>query len=69
MEVTHAIDVSPTSSAQALPRLSRFAAGRPENLPFAKLLLDHRLQQPDGIETDLGTAFGKLRQNETTAQH
>ena len=38
-------------------------AGRPENQPFAELLLKNGLQQPDGIETDLGTAIGKLRQN------
>jgi hypothetical protein len=38
-------------------------AGRPENQPFAQLLLSKGLQQPDGIETDLGTAIGKLRQN------
>jgi len=37
--------------------------GRPENQPFAQLLLSQGLQQPDGIETDLGTAIGKLRQN------
>ena len=38
-------------------------AGRPENLPFTQLLLKNGLQQPDGIETDLGTTIGKLRQN------
>ena len=38
-------------------------AGRPENQPFAQLLLNNGLQQPDGIETDLGTAIGKLRQD------
>jgi len=38
-------------------------AGRPENQPFAQLLLKNGLQQPDGIETDLGTAIGKLRQD------
>ena len=38
-------------------------AGRPENQPFAQLLLNNGLQQPDGIETDLGTAISKLRQN------
>ena len=37
--------------------------GRPENRPFTQLLLDRGLQQPDGIETDLGTAIGTLRQN------
>jgi len=38
-------------------------AGRPKNQPFVQLLLDNGLQQPDGIETDLGNAIGKLRQN------
>jgi hypothetical protein len=38
-------------------------AGRPENQPFAQLLLEHGLQQPDGIETDLGTSIGKVRQD------
>jgi enoyl-CoA hydratase/carnithine racemase len=38
-------------------------AGRPENRPFTQLLLENGLQQPDGIETELGTAIGRLRQN------
>ena len=38
-------------------------AGRPENQPFRQLLLQNGLQQPDGIEADLGTAIGRLRQN------
>jgi hypothetical protein len=38
-------------------------AGRPENRPFARLLLENGLQQPDGIETNLGAAIGKLRQD------
>src|SRR5690242_8551509 len=38
-------------------------AGRPENRPFVQLLLANGLQQPDGIETNLGTAIGKLRQD------
>jgi hypothetical protein len=29
------------------------------------VLLGNGLQQPDGVETDLGTAIGKLRQNLT----
>lgn len=37
-------------------------AGRPENVPIAQLLFTHGLQQPDGIETNIGTALGKLRQ-------
>jgi enoyl-CoA hydratase/carnithine racemase len=36
-------------------------AGRPENKTFAELLFSKGLQQPDGIETDLGTAIGALR--------
>ncbi|MEU8613810.1 enoyl-CoA hydratase/isomerase family protein [Actinoplanes sp. NPDC048791] len=42
-------------------------AGRPEHRPFVRLLLDKGLQQPGGIETDLGAAIGKLRQNTVTA--
>lgn len=38
-------------------------AGRAENRPFVQLLLANGLQQPDGIETNLGTAIGKLRQD------
>jgi enoyl-CoA hydratase/carnithine racemase len=38
-------------------------AGRPENRPFVQLLLANGLQQPDGIETNLGTAIGRLRQD------
>jgi enoyl-CoA hydratase/carnithine racemase len=38
-------------------------AGRPENPPFVQLLIANGLQQPDGIETNLGIAIGKLRQN------
>ena len=47
------------------PGLQAFFAtsGRPENVSFAQLLFKSGLQQPDGIETDLGTASGKLRQN------
>jgi enoyl-CoA hydratase/carnithine racemase len=36
-------------------------AGRPENRPFTERLFREGLQQPDGIETDLGTAIGMLR--------
>jgi enoyl-CoA hydratase/carnithine racemase len=57
-----------------LPENGEFAAGleayfatvaRPENLPFTQLLFEHGLQQQDGIETDLGTAIGLLRQSPT----
>ncbi|TDO68384.1 enoyl-CoA hydratase/carnithine racemase [Kribbella sp. VKM Ac-2571] len=37
-------------------------AGRPQHRPFVQLLLDNGLQQPDGIEANLGTAIGELRQ-------
>ena len=36
-------------------------AGRPENRPFTERLLREGLQQPDGIEADLGNAIGALR--------
>jgi enoyl-CoA hydratase/carnithine racemase len=38
-------------------------AGRKENQPFVQLLLQNGLQQPHGIETDLGTAIGRMRQS------
>jgi enoyl-CoA hydratase/carnithine racemase len=38
-------------------------AGRLENRPFVQLLVQNGLQQPDRIETDLGAAIGRLRQN------
>ncbi|XVV11202.1 enoyl-CoA hydratase/isomerase family protein [Actinoplanes sp. CA-131856] len=37
-------------------------AGRPEHRPFVQLLFTNGLQQPDGIERDLGTAISDLRQ-------
>jgi enoyl-CoA hydratase/carnithine racemase len=55
----------------SLPANEEFAPGlqaffatsrRPENLPFRQLLFEKGFQQPDGIETDLGAAIGKLRQ-------
>jgi hypothetical protein len=36
-------------------------AGRPENASFTQLLLSKGLQQPDGVEPDLGAAIGTLR--------
>jgi enoyl-CoA hydratase/carnithine racemase len=36
-------------------------AGRPQNRPFTELLLRRGLQQPDGIETELGAAIATLR--------
>ncbi|WP_181779150.1 enoyl-CoA hydratase/isomerase family protein [Pseudonocardia pini] len=39
-------------------------AGRAEHRPFVRHLLEQGLQQPDGIETDLGHAVGRLRREE-----
>ncbi|MEV4344578.1 enoyl-CoA hydratase/isomerase family protein [Actinoplanes sp. NPDC049596] len=36
-------------------------AGRPQHRPFVELLFENGLQQPDGIERDLGAAVGELR--------
>jgi enoyl-CoA hydratase/carnithine racemase len=38
-------------------------AGRPENRPFVERLVENGLQKPDGIESDLGTVIGNLRQD------
>jgi enoyl-CoA hydratase/carnithine racemase len=48
------------------PGLAAFFAtsGRPENAPFARTLLEHGLQQPVGIELDLGAAIARLRQQD-----
>jgi enoyl-CoA hydratase/carnithine racemase len=48
------------------PGLQKYfaTAGRPENRPFVQRLLENGLQQPEGIETDLGTAIGNLRQSD-----
>jgi enoyl-CoA hydratase/carnithine racemase len=37
-------------------------SGRPENASFVRLLFEHGLQQPGGIETELGADIGELRQ-------
>jgi hypothetical protein len=39
-------------------------ASRPENQPLREQLLNRGLQQPDGIEANLGAAIGKLRQQD-----
>ena len=60
------VDVATLPADQEFaPGLQAFFAtsGRPENQPFLQLLFEKGFQQPDGIETDLGTAIGKLRQN------
>ncbi|TQM64714.1 enoyl-CoA hydratase/isomerase family protein [Humibacillus xanthopallidus] len=36
-------------------------AGRPQHRPFTELLFSKGLQQPDGIEVDLGVELGTLR--------
>ncbi|XVU23852.1 enoyl-CoA hydratase/isomerase family protein [Actinoplanes sp. CA-054009] len=36
-------------------------AGRPEHRPFVQLLFANGLQQPDGVERDLGAAIADLR--------
>jgi enoyl-CoA hydratase/carnithine racemase len=37
-------------------------SGRPENAPFVQALFDRGLQQPDGIERDLGIVIGEMLQ-------
>lgn len=37
-------------------------AGRAEHRPFVKMLFEKGLQQPDGVETNLGATIGELRQ-------
>jgi hypothetical protein len=46
------------------PGLEAFfaTAGRPEVVEFTRLQLQKGLQQPDGIELNLGTAIGEMRQ-------
>lgn len=50
--------------AELAPGLTAFfnTAGRPEHAPFVRTLFQLGLQQPDGVELDLGTAVGRLRQ-------
>ena len=50
--------------AEFAPGLTAFFAtsARPESARFTRTLLEQGLQQPDGIELDLGTAIGRLRQ-------
>jgi enoyl-CoA hydratase/carnithine racemase len=56
--------------AEFAPGLTAFFAtsARPESARFAHTLLEQGLQQPDGIELDLGTAIGRLRQESHRAQ-
>jgi enoyl-CoA hydratase/carnithine racemase len=37
-------------------------SGRPENAPFVQALFERGLQQPDGIERDLGIVIGEMLQ-------
>ena len=51
--------------AEFAPGLAAFFAtsGRSENAAFTRVLFRHGLQQPDGIELELGAAIGRLRQD------
>jgi enoyl-CoA hydratase/carnithine racemase len=50
--------------AEFAPGLAAFftTSGRSENASFAQALFQRGLQQPEGIELDLGAAIGRLRQ-------
>ena len=54
--------------AELAPGLAAFFAtsGRPDNVPFTRMLFEHGFQQPDGIELDLGAAIGRLRREDNT---
>ncbi len=59
------VDVAslPEDAEFALGLTAFFAtSGRPQNVPFARSLFARGLQQPDGIELELGAAIGRLRQ-------
>ncbi len=63
--IKHLVDVaSLPDDAEFAPGIAAFFASvaRPENVAFTRTLLDHGLQEPDGIERDLGPAIGRLRQ-------
>jgi enoyl-CoA hydratase/carnithine racemase len=55
---------TPPGDEEFAPGLEAYfaTAGRPANRSFTQQLLSNGLQRPDGIETDLGTAIGTLRQ-------
>ena len=66
--IKHLVDVaSLPENAELAEGLTAFFAssGRPENALFTRMLFEHGLQQPDGIELDLGGAIGRLRQAAT----
>jgi enoyl-CoA hydratase/carnithine racemase len=52
------------TDAEFVPGLEAYfaTAGRLENRSFVQVLFGKGLQEPDGVETDLGTAIGELRQ-------
>jgi enoyl-CoA hydratase/carnithine racemase len=52
-------------NAEFAPGLQAYfaTASRPENQPFVQLLVQNGLQEPDGVESDLGGAIGRLRQS------
>jgi enoyl-CoA hydratase/carnithine racemase len=61
----HLVDVaSLPDDIEFKPGLDAFLAtsARPETAGFLGVLFEHGLQQPDGVERDLGTAVGRLRQ-------
>ena len=57
-------EVTLPDDAAFAPGLAAYfaTAGREQNQPFTRLLLEHGLQRPDGIEVDLGAVVGRLRQ-------
>ena len=64
----HLVDVASLhEEAELADSFAAFFAssGRPENASFARALFEHGLQQPDGIELELGAAVGRLRQAAT----
>jgi enoyl-CoA hydratase/carnithine racemase len=63
--IKHLVDVaSLPEDAEFAPGLAAYfaSAGRGENAVFVHTLFEQGLQQPDGVERDLGTAIGRLRQ-------
>jgi len=66
--IKHLVDVATLpDDAEFAPGLEAYfaSAGRPENRSFAQLLFEQGLQQPDGIEADLGKSIAALRQLHT----
>jgi enoyl-CoA hydratase/carnithine racemase len=68
--IKHLVDVASLPPDEELaPGLAAFftTAGRPQHVPFVRALFSQGLQQPDGVERDLGTAVGRLRQESAGA--